>query len=512
MANLQRLRAEGTWGILESTQPPLTPPAWVTMMTGVNPGRHQVAAFEEYDFATNSLRFTTSQSIAVETMWGYLSRLGYKVASLNMPWTYPPTKLNGVMVSGYGCPGMQFEYTYPPEWKEKIVQEIPDYDMAQRWQKGNLEDNALFEQNLERSKRILEHSVELAQLVDGETDWQVMAVEIQQLDTLLHRLWKYVIPSGWERWPKRAEKLFEFFGHLDKVVGELAALAARETDLLMAVSDHGHGAIQAKVKPNTLLAQWGYLHKPTWIARMFRRLRRHAMKLKGKSATFDRGPKDIIEKFGLDWSRTRAAAVFVGQNTFIFLNVQGRQPGGIVAPGKEYEDLIAELKQRFLKVKDPKTGTKVFSDALTPEELYGMNEIDHQRTGDLILIGADGYHPIRSLRQSGFIEHAEDYHLGGCHRPEGMFLIRGAGVKAGFVLDGHIADIAPTLYAALAVPPPYELDGKILTQAFREPLPEAKQQPTLPGAEASAKTEAKQLSKQEEEQISQRLADLGYLE
>jgi len=512
MPNLARLREEGTWGVLESTQPPLTPPAWVTIMTGLNPGKHQVAAFEEYDFSTNSLRFTTSQSIAVETMWGYLSRLGYQVASLNMPWTYPPPAVNGVLVSGYGCPGMQFDYTYPAELKEKIEKEIPDYDMAQRWEKGNLEDDALFEQNLKRSKRILEHSVELAQLVDRDTDWQVMAVEIQQLDTLLHRLWKYVIPTGWERWPKRAETIFEFFAHLDKAIGELAALAARENDLIMVVSDHGHGAIRAKVKPNRLLAEWGYLHKPTWVARMFRRLRRHALKLKGKSATFARGPKDIIEKFGLDWSRTKAAAVFVGQNTFIFLNVQGRQPGGIVAPLKEYEDLIAELKQRFLQVKDPKTGAQVFADALSPEELYGTKDVDHQRTGDLILIGADGYHPIRSLREGGFIEHAVDYHLGGCHRPEGMYLIRGAGVKVGFELDRHIADIAPTLYAALAVPPPYELDGKIVTQAFREPLPKPKQHAVLPGADASVKTKTKPLSEQEEEQISKRLADLGYLE
>jgi len=492
MANLERLRDGGTWGILQSTQPPLTPPAWVTIMTGLNPGRHQVAAFEEYDFATNSLRFTNSQSIAVETMWGYLSRLGYKVASLNMPWTYPPLAVNGVLVSGYGCPGMQFDYTYPAELKEKIEKEIPDYDMAQRWQKGNLEEDALSELNLERSKRILEHSVELAQLVDRDMGWQVMAVEIQQLDTLLHRLWKYVIPSGWERWPKRSAKVSEFFAKLDTVLGNLTKLASKENDLILMVSDHGHGAIQAKVKPNTLLAEWGYLHKPTLVSRMFRRLRH------------------IVEKFGLDWSRTKAAAIFVGQNTFIFLNVKGRQPGGIVEPGKEYDNLIAELKQRFLEVQDPGTGDKVFADALTPEELYGTEDIDHQRTGDLILIGADGYHPIRSLRKGGFIEHAEDYHLGGCHRPEGMYLISGAGVKGGFELHADIADIAATVYAALAVAPPYELDGEILTQAFKEPL--AKPKPQATAAKAPVKIEPKNLSVQEEELVSKRLADLGYLE
>ena len=91
-----------------------------------------------------------------------------------------------------------------------------------------------------------------------------------------------------------------------------------------------------------------------------------------------------------------------------------------------------------------------------------------------------------------------------------MYLISGAGVKGGFELHADIADIAATVYAALAVAPPYELDGEILTQAFKEPL--AKPKPQATAAKAPVKIEPKNLSVQEEELVSKRLADLGYLE
>lgn len=88
LPHVQKLREHGCSGVLHSTEPPLTPPAWTTLMTGVNPGKHQAFSFERYDGQSNCSQFTSSKSIAVETMWTYLSRLGYKVASLNLPQIY----------------------------------------------------------------------------------------------------------------------------------------------------------------------------------------------------------------------------------------------------------------------------------------------------------------------------------------------------------------------------------------------------------------------------------------
>ncbi|MFQ6053764.1 MAG: alkaline phosphatase family protein, partial [Candidatus Bathyarchaeia archaeon] len=39
LPNLARLISEGSSGVLESTLPPVTLPAWVSMVTGKNPGK-----------------------------------------------------------------------------------------------------------------------------------------------------------------------------------------------------------------------------------------------------------------------------------------------------------------------------------------------------------------------------------------------------------------------------------------------------------------------------------------
>ena len=85
MPRLAGVLREGTHGVLRSTEPPITPTAWTTFMTGVGPGKHKVFGFEKYDRTSETVQVTTSRDCQAETMWSYLSRLGYRVASLNMP-------------------------------------------------------------------------------------------------------------------------------------------------------------------------------------------------------------------------------------------------------------------------------------------------------------------------------------------------------------------------------------------------------------------------------------------
>ena len=244
---------------------------------------------------------------------------------------------------------------------------------------------------------------------------------------------------------------------------------------------------------------------------MVRRLKRNFKKLAGRKSHFSKGPADLVEKFSLNWSRTQAIVPITAQHAFLFLNLKGRQKGGTVEAGEQYQQLIEELKTRFLAVSDPETDTQIFADAKTPQELYNLSEPDPATFGDLVLIPTDGYLPIRSLRGSSFIRRAHDHNLGGCHRYEGMYLLHGRDIKSGTCIDAHIADIAPTIYAALGVPLPAGLDGAVIQDAFEKPLEtsiadSADESLSIPPQSSPA------LSPEEEQQITQRLADLGYLE
>ena len=116
LPNLSKLMSEGTYDKLLSTIPPETGPAFVTFMTGTNPGRHGITRFVRKSVNQENAEVLNSSHIASKTIWELLSEHGKKLIVLNIPFTFPPIPINGAMVSFKN--GMQ---TYPPDLKERLI-------------------------------------------------------------------------------------------------------------------------------------------------------------------------------------------------------------------------------------------------------------------------------------------------------------------------------------------------------------------------------------------------------
>jgi predicted AlkP superfamily phosphohydrolase/phosphomutase len=101
---LAGLLARGAWGRLRSTVPAASFPAWTSLATGVNPGRHGVLDFSERVPGTYRVRFVHGSWRRVPALWTRLAAAGGRVAVLTVPATYPPEPIDGVMVSGFDSP------------------------------------------------------------------------------------------------------------------------------------------------------------------------------------------------------------------------------------------------------------------------------------------------------------------------------------------------------------------------------------------------------------------------
>ncbi len=104
MPTLRRLVTRGVSGVLRSTTPPVTFPAWSSFMTGVNPGKHGIFDFTRRLPGTYEIAFVTSRDRRVPTIWQLLSEAGRRVAVLGVPTTYPPEAVNGIVVGGFDSP------------------------------------------------------------------------------------------------------------------------------------------------------------------------------------------------------------------------------------------------------------------------------------------------------------------------------------------------------------------------------------------------------------------------
>ena len=122
LPNLSRLRRAGVWGTLRSCDPPITVPAWMSMMASKDPG-----ALGYYGFRNRADRsyekMTTDTSLVVKEplLWDYLGVAGKKVVLIGVPQTYPPRPVNGLMVTDFLTPSVESNYTYPPELKAEIA-------------------------------------------------------------------------------------------------------------------------------------------------------------------------------------------------------------------------------------------------------------------------------------------------------------------------------------------------------------------------------------------------------
>src|SRR5579862_9510364 len=99
--DLPRLAAiadQGCFSRLKSGVPPQTAPAWTSITTGVNPGKHGIYYF--YNFATSPITIVNATNSSTPRIWDYLGALNERSVVVNVPVTYPVQEMSGSMVAG----------------------------------------------------------------------------------------------------------------------------------------------------------------------------------------------------------------------------------------------------------------------------------------------------------------------------------------------------------------------------------------------------------------------------
>ncbi len=510
----------GASGTLYSTIPPITPAAWTTFLTGKQPGRHRILDFESYDVTTGHIKLNSSQRVGhVRNLWQILSGKGFKVGSVNVPMTYPPVPVNGFVVTGFETPGPESQFAYPPELRPQILQRWPDPTLRSKWKGGLRGGDAVFAENLAYVVNSFRQGVDMTVSLGDRFGWDALMVVFKLVDNLQHKTWKYLDKRFLDRDPRRTELTKQCFDKMDDAVGELMDYAAAHDAAVMIVSDHGHGSQDGKCFPNRLLEKWGYLKLRGPLARAVGRTRviLDRMRHKGKRSI---PVHDIERHVPVVFSGTRACVIHAGNAGFLYLNLKGRQPTGIVEPA-DYERLRDELIERFrgedCRVRAPWGETiELFPEIYKPEALYNVSRDDEPWLPDLLLIQHETLAVVRRLYGRKIVDWESYRDLEGTHRKEGIFFAAGPGVRHNPGVTATLADCAPTLLALLGQRIPDDMEGRVIEEMFeRPPVIEHESSGTSPrqvpvGTTVAASDEV--YSEADIKAVTDRLADLGYLE
>jgi predicted AlkP superfamily phosphohydrolase/phosphomutase len=514
MPHLQGLVRGGTSGVLRSTIPPITPAAWTTFMTGKGPGTHGIIDFERYDVRTHKLSFNTTNCLAdVRSVWEILGDKGFRVGSINVPMTFPPTPVNGFMISGFETPGTRAEFTYPAELKPQLLRQWPDYTFKNHWRRRAFGGDRLVADNLAEISRSFHQGLEVTRFCGEQYGWDALMIVYKLVDNLQHKAWKYIDGRNRGRWPNRTRLVEQCLAELDVAIGGLLSYARERHAHVFIMSDHGHGSLEGRSQPNLLLKQWGYLRLREGGAQAKTRTERLLHRWFGRRpvSKLAAGNVDIARDLAVDFAQTQACVMHAGMAGFLYVNLQGRQQTGIVPPA-DYERVRDELRARFLAATcvDPQGRTRsIYTAVHKPEELYGCARAERPWLPDLLLVPREGLSVVRKIRGHSPVTWFSLRRMEGTHRDNGVWAAYGPGIAAGKRLEADLIDCTPTLLAMLGVRIPDDLEGRVIDGAFDPPI---RHETEAARAGARAVSGEDVYSEEDLRAVTERLTDLGYLE
>ncbi|MDQ3986091.1 MAG: alkaline phosphatase family protein [Actinomycetota bacterium] len=424
--NITKLRENGAWGPLESITPPITVPAWMCMMTSKDPGTLGIYGFRNRkDHTYEGLSFATSWAVKEPTVWDILSEAGKDCIVMSVPPSYPPKPLKGVQIGCFLTPNDEADYTYPKELKDELKQNVGEYVFDVR---NFRTDNTQY--IIDESYRMTEQRFKAADYLLSNKPWDFFMMVEMGPDRLNHGIWSFIDPNHPRHDPSNPfkESLREYYRYLDGKVGEIVEKYADDDTTVLVVSDHGAKAMVGGVCFNEWLRQEGYLS--------------FAQDL----------PAEItpINKLDIDWSKTTAwgDGGYYGR---LFLNVEGREPNGVV-PKSDYDEVRNELIEKIEALVDHE-GNPMGNKALKPEDIYTTQK---GVPPDLVVIfGELRWRSVGSLGQGSVYTFENDTGPDEAnHAEHGIFIMNNApGDLAGRKEGLHLWDVHNTILDVFGLDP-----------------------------------------------------------
>jgi len=271
---------------------------------------------------------------------------------------------------------------------------------------------------------------------------------IESTDRVQHMMWRLID----QKHPMYDAGLAAKFGRsiesvyrrADAFVGDVMERVDPGTPVLV-VSDHGFHSWRKAVNLNTWLVQNGY------------------MTLQGQRPA----DKKLDDLFGggtfwenVDWSRTRAYAMGIGQ---IYFNLRGRESRGIVSPGAESRQLADELVAKLLTMTDPEDGSPIIRSVYKRDDIYSGEFLNN--ASELQVGMHEGYRVSWQTTLGGSPEGLVYPNMKKWSADHGGYDVA---TTAGVLITNRrlnaeapsIMDIAPTVLQYFGLQIPQDLDGK----------------------------------------------------
>ena len=517
LPNIAALAQRGVRGVLESTMPPITPVAFSSFITGVNPGQHGIFDWSVRRDDGQGFQPASASCRRGVPFWHYLNQSGVRVGLFNIPMTYPPQPLDGFIVAGISVPRTSRSFTYPAEVLDFIESRFGPYQV-------DVPLEVLREQGIEAYlaawQEYERRQTDIALALMDEFAVDVLAFNYASLDRINHFAADYA-------------HVEEILVHVDAQIGRFMERFPEANFIIM--SDHGSRRVKSAFLLSKWLAQHGYLaygeksldiprHEFNFV------LSRYFQEHLGWNGTGERVVRKVLQEVltltpatlrrplwqtmyraapqvfdyrftdRIDWPRTRAFAT--SNSGPIFINGPRHGPA--------YERIRENLIKELLCIEDPISGGRVFQRIYRKEELYQGEAVewapdlvaDHYSSACDLIVDNDPttFYFVNRLNRFG------DHIRGGLFIFSGPDFVQGNGEKG----LASILDLPATLLHLYNVPIPEEYEGRVLSDFL---APDFVRRHPVRRQETGSYAGLEEYEHTDEEmaQLTEHLKGLGYL-
>ncbi len=452
LPHLKLLRDRGVHGRLQSPIAMGDDAAWPSFYTAVSPAKHGRYFYHSIRPHSYRLPFWSDSDLCAEPFWDTLSRLGKRIALIDVPKSPLSASINGLQLADWRVHGRDhLPCSHPPELAHEVLARFGD-DMTDRL--GT--EHALCGHGY---RQTYDYPGFVGKLLKGIDDklalsiewlkrepWDLFLVVFKEAHCAGHKLW-HLHDAAHRSHPQQGgadvDAMKRVYQALDSALGELLVQAGTQTSVIV-FSDLGMaGNFTANHLLDRILLRLEWAQR-NWWGRC--RLAWGRFKL----ATGAR----LLGKDGTNFERSTRCyfdVVHGEQAGAVRFNVLGRDPKGLIAPGAPLQAQIEWLSAALMELEDPETGRKLVNDIVRTDQAFHGDH--HDRLPDLLVVW-DRSAPILAAcsPRIGTIRAPDPELRTGGHVSDGWFVASGPGISPGAAGTVSLMDLAPSVAELLGAP------------------------------------------------------------